>query len=112
MGSHFDYRLANSISSTTLNLYKNHYFHQKHQNNLHHQHACLRVLLPVWRHDCHQHHLHRLRPQAVPCLPHVLNCSWESLVGDDNGLALDCLTTLHDVSNSSHHVLHQKHLEI
>jgi hypothetical protein len=52
----------------------------KHQNQLphqHHQYACLRVLLPVWRHDCHQHHLHRLWPQAVQQLPSLLNAqSW------------------------------------
>ena len=41
------------------------------------QHACLRVLLPVWRHDCHQHHLHRLRSQAVQQLPSVLNAFTE-----------------------------------
>ncbi|EWG39605.1 hypothetical protein FVEG_02368 [Fusarium verticillioides 7600] len=43
--------------------------------NQHHQYACLRVLLPVWRHDCHQHHLHRLRPQAMQQLPSVLKHS-------------------------------------
>jgi hypothetical protein len=37
------------------------------------QHACVRVLLQVRKHDCHQHHLHRLRPQAVQQLPSVLN---------------------------------------
>ncbi|WAO86419.1 Hypothetical protein NCS54_00369200 [Fusarium falciforme] len=30
-------------------------------------------------------------------------CGHKHLVGDDNGLALDCLTILLDVSNSSHH---------
>lgn len=43
--------------------------------NQHHQHACLRVLLPVWRHDSHQHHLHCLRPQAMQQLPSVLKHS-------------------------------------
>ena len=39
------------------------------------QNACLRILLPVRRHDCHQHHLHRLRSQAVLQLPLLLSAS-------------------------------------
>ena len=63
-----------------LQLLQHHFNTSTPQNpitNQHHRHACLRVLLPVWRHDCHQHHLHRLRSQAVQQLPSVLNAFTE-----------------------------------
>ncbi|KAH7175443.1 hypothetical protein EDB81DRAFT_4379 [Dactylonectria macrodidyma] len=62
-------------SQRTSHLHNTHVLHdtsQPPQPNII-QHACLRILLPVLRHDRHQHHLHRLWTQAVQQLPSLLS---------------------------------------
>jgi len=83
MGSLLDIRLSCNPQQPSLNL-TNYIRHRTlhdyttrpatlQTHATHHQNACFRVLLPVRWHDCHQHHLHRLRPLPVQRLPGLLS---------------------------------------